>query len=521
MPRPYDSGTGKYGRTPGPLYGRHHFGPQSRTARYDDDMGRRHHDDQDMGEDAGGSEETVRDGLSGWRQQQQYQHQGPPRFTAAGEPWRDRCREVLPGEIPLTGLREMDEDQLRQQAVEEKVPEIPERGRLAIIEAILKNRVLAQELVWGGGTVEVLRESFAFLRQAANYYQESDQDVYVSPSQVRRFGLQTGSVVQGQIRPPKSGEGYPALLRVESVNGLDPFTSFEVKTFESLSLSHPKRRIEPGTGADKTTARLLELVAPAGFGQRGLIVGPPHSGKTTLIQTMATGITANYPEAWVIVMLMDERPEELAEAARTLNGPRCEVVGTSFEHPPLAAMQLADLMMQKARRLVEAGVDVVILLDSMTKLARACNLQQPPGGKVLASGLDAGALELPKAFFGSARQTEQGGSLTIFATAQIDNGNPLDQAIVDEFQGTGNTEIVLSRDLAERRIWPAIDLRKTATRREEMLFPAEQYPNIAKLRRHLMTLKDGEGIVWLNKELTATVDNKKFISSLTRKKLDG
>lgn len=440
------------------------------------------------------------------------------RFNAAGEPWRDRCRVVLPGEIPLTELHQMELPRLVEQAAAEGVEDPPQRSRLALIEAIMRRRVESQGFQWGGGTFELLRDGFGFLRQPHNSYHASEEDVYVSPSQVRRFSLQPGSIVMGQIRPPKMGEGYPALLRVESVNGLDPVDSPKVHAFESLLPTHPKRRIEFASSKDDVSGRVIDLLAPAGFGQRGLIVSPPRCGKTLLLQSMAKGILENHPEAWVIMLLIDERPEDVTDIQQALEGPRCEVLASTFDLPPISHLRLAELVMAKARRMVEAGVDVVLFLDSMTRLARACNALQGPASRALPGGFDIAALERPKALFGTARQTDQAGSLSIFASVTVDSGSPMDQLIYDEFQGTGNMEVCLGRELAEKRIWPAVEMSRSGTRRDEMLFTPAEYTLLTKLRRHMAGMGDAEAIKWLTGQLGSFADNSAFLASVAKKK---
>ena len=434
----------------------------------------------------------------------------------SGEPWRDKCRTVSADEISVSALQFMNLDEVRQQAALEQVDEVANIGRQEIITAIMRHRVESQGFAWGGGTLEILRDGFGFLRHSENSYQAGTNDIYVSPSQVRRFSLRTGSLIYGQIRAPKSGEGYPALLRVEIVDGLGPMDSAKLIAFENLVPMHPHRRIDMHSEDNDLTTRVVDLLAPAGFGQRGLIVSPPRAGKTILMQQMAKAVVQNHPDAWVIMLLIDERPEEVTDIRRALEGPRCEILGSTFDQPATAHAHITDLVMQKARRLVESGTDVVIFLDSLTRLARAWNSIQSEGGRTMTGGLDISAMDRPKAFFGSARETENGGSLTIFATALIDTGSQMDQVIFEEFQGTGNMEIRLTRELADKRIWPSIDISRSGTRREDLVFRTGEASVVTALRRHLLEMNDQDAIKWLLGKLEQAPTNPAFLAAFER-----
>jgi len=438
------------------------------------------------------------------------------RTTGSGEPWRDKCRTVAAGEVPVSALQRMEPDDLHRQAEMEEGDGCENSGRQETIVSIMRNRVESQGFVWGGGTLEVLRGGFGFLRHSENCYQAGPNDIYVSPSQVRRFSLKSGSLVFGQIRAPKTGEGYSALLRVEIVDGLGPMDTSRLVAFENLVPMHPHRRIDLHSDENNLTTRVVDLLAPAGFGQRGLIVSPPRAGKTMLMQQMAQAVTRNHPDAWVIMLLIDERPEEVTDIRRNLEGPRCEILGSTFDQPAAAHAHITDLVLQKARRLVESGTDVVIFLDSLTRLARAWNSIQSDGGRTMTGGLDISAMDRPKAFFGSARETENGGSLTIFATALVETGSQMDQVIFEEFQGTGNMEIRLSRELADKRIWPSIDISSSGTRREDLIFRSGEAAVVTALRRQLLEMNDQDAVRWLLGKLESAPTNPAFLAAFER-----
>ncbi|MDB4477252.1 transcription termination factor Rho, partial [Rhodopirellula sp.] len=379
---------------------------------------------------------------------------------------------------------------------------------------ILKHRMKADGLMYGEGTLEILPDGFGFLRSPLYHYLSCPDDIYVSPSQIRRFGLRTGSHVAGQIRPPKENERYFALLRIEAINSNDPMGRQEIVPFDELTPLHPDTRIIMEHEHDELSTRVVDMLTPIGFGQRGLIVSPPRAGKTILMQQMARSVLKNYPESYVFVLLIDERPEEVTDMEREVRGPQCEVISSTFDEPAQRHIQVAQMVIEKAKRMVENSVDVIIFLDSITRLARAHNSDGESTGKLLTGGLDAGALQKPKSLFGSARKVEEGGSLTILATALVDTGSRMDDVIFEEFKGTGNLEIVLDRDLVDRRIWPAIDISASGTRREEMLMDPDEYRRISSLRRALAEQSPADGMQNLTDQLRKTQNNAEFLMSL-------
>jgi len=379
---------------------------------------------------------------------------------------------------------------------------------------ILKHRMKLNGLMYGEGTLEILPDGFGFLRSPLYHYLSCPDDIYVSPSQIRRFGLQTGSHVAGQIRPPKENERYFALLRIEAINRHDPMQRQQVIPFDELTPLHPDRRIIMEHKSDEIDTRVIDMLTPIGFGQRGLIVSPPRAGKTVLMQRMARAVLANYPEAYVFVLLIDERPEEVTDMEREVRGAHCEVISSTFDEPAQRHIQVAQMVIEKAKRMVESSTDVVIFLDSITRLARAHNSDGESTGKLLSGGLDAGALQKPKALFGSARKVEEGGSLTIIATALIDTGSRMDDVIFEEFKGTGNLEIVLDRALVDRRIWPSIDISRSGTRREEMLMDPDEHRRISTLRRVLAEMSPADAMQNLTTQLRKTQNNAEFLMSV-------
>ncbi|TWU45284.1 hypothetical protein Q31b_04550 [Novipirellula aureliae] len=387
-------------------------------------------------------------------------------------------------------------------------------GRQDLIFRILKNRMKINGLMFGEGTLEILPDGFGFLRSADYHYVSCPDDIYVSPSQIRRFGLQTGSHVAGQIRPPKENERYFALLRIEAVNRYDPMTRPQQKPFDELTPLHPDKRIMMEHDSKELSTRIVDMLTPIGFGQRGLIVSPPRAGKTVLMQQLARAVLQNYPEAYVFILLIDERPEEVTDMEREVRGPQCEVISSTFDEPAQRHIQVAQMVIEKAKRMVEVGTDVVIFLDSITRLARAHNSEGETTGKLLSGGLDAGALQKPKALFGSARKVEEGGSLTILATALVDTGSRMDDIIYEEFKGTGNLEIVLDRALVDRRLWPAIDIGHSGTRREEMLMDPEEYRRISALRRFFADQSPADVMQNLTTQLRKTQNNAEFLMSV-------
>ena len=385
-----------------------------------------------------------------------------------------------------------------------------------IIFAILKAHAKKGEDIYGDGVLEILQDGFGFLRSADSSYLAGPDDIYVSPSQIRRFNLRTGDTVSGKIRPPKEGERYFALLKVDEINLDAPENSKNKILFENLTPLFAQERfvLELGNGStEDLTPRVIDLVAPIGKGQRGLIVSPPKAGKTMLLQSVAHSIAANHPECYLIVLLIDERPEEVTEMARSVRG---EVVSSTFDEPASRHVQVAEMVIEKAKRLVEHKKDVVILLDSITRLARAYNTVVPSSGKVLTGGVDANALQRPKRFFGAARNIEEGGSLTIMATALIDTGSRMDDVIYEEFKGTGNNEIHLERKIAERRLYPAININRSGTRREELLTKPEELQKLWILRRLLQPMEELQGMEFLLDRLKNTKVNSEFFDSMKR-----
>ena len=385
-----------------------------------------------------------------------------------------------------------------------------------VIFSILKSRAKNGEDIFGDGVLEILQDGFGFLRSADSSYLAGPDDIYVSPSQIRRFGLRTGDTVSGKIRPPKDGERYFALLKVNEINHEKPENAKSKVLFENLTPLHPNERmmLELGNGStEDITPRIIDLAAPIGKGQRGLIVSPPKAGKTMLLQNIAQSITANHPEVYLIVLLIDERPEEVTEMARSVRG---EVVSSTFDEPASRHVQVAEMVIEKAKRLVEHKHDVVILLDSITRLARAYNTVIPSSGKVLTGGVDANALHRPKRFFGAARNIEEGGSLTIIATALVETGSRMDDVIYEEFKGTGNMEIHLDRRIAEKRVYPAININRSGTRREELLTKQDELQKIWILRKLLHPMDELAAMEFMLDRLKETKTNDEFFSSMKR-----
>jgi len=380
--------------------------------------------------------------------------------------------------------------------------------------AILKNLAAQEVEIIGEGVVEVLQDGFGFLRSANANYLPGPDDIYISPSQIRRFSLKTGDTVEGPIRSPKEGERYFALLKVNTINFEDPEKIRHKVHFDNLTPLYPNERfkmeLEVPTSKD-ISPRVIDLVAPLGKGQRGLIVAPPRTGKTVLLQNIAHSITANHPECYLIVLLIDERPEEVTDMQRSVRG---EVVSSTFDEPAVRHVQVAEMVIEKAKRLVEHGRDVVILLDSITRLGRAYNTVVPSSGKVLTGGVDANALQRPKRFFGAARNIEEGGSLTIIATALIDTGSRMDEVIFEEFKGTGNSEIVLDRKVADKRIFPAMDILKSGTRKEDLIVPRQDLQKVFVLRRILAPMGTTDAIEFLIDKLKQTKNNGDFFDSM-------
>ena len=380
-----------------------------------------------------------------------------------------------------------------------------------LVFALLQAEIEKNGLIFGEGTLEILPDGFGFLRAPDYNYLPGPADIYVSPSQIRRFNLKTGDTVSGQIRQPKETERYFALLKVEAVNYEDPEVAREKILFDNLTPLYPEKKIQLECDSDNYSSRIMDLLTPIGFGQRGLIVSPPRSGKTMLLQSIANSITTNHKDLLLFVLLIDERPEEVTDMARSVKG---EVISSTFDEPAERHVQVAEMVIEKAKRLVEHKKDVVILLDSITRLARAYNSVIPPSGKILSGGVDSNALQRPKRFFGAARNIEEGESLTIIATALVDTGSRMDEVIFEEFKGTGNLEIQLDRRLADKRVFPAIDIKKSGTRKEELLMPEETLTRVWILRKLLASLNPVDSLEFLLGKMNGTKDNQTFMNSM-------
>ncbi|MFS8036277.1 transcription termination factor Rho [Xanthobacter sp. AM11] len=418
-------------------------------------------------------------------------------------------------EVKLQDLKSKTPVELLAFAEENEVENASTLRKQELMFAILKQLAATETEIIGEGVVEVLQDGFGFLRSPEANYLPGPDDIYVSPSQIRRFGLRTGDTVEGQIRSPKEGERYFALLKVNTINFEDPEKTRHKINFDNLTPLYPDERLklehEETQGKKDFSARIIDIVAPIGKGQRGLIVAPPRTGKTVLLQNIAKSITANHPECFLIVLLIDERPEEVTDMQRSVKG---EVVSSTFDEPASRHVQVAEMVIEKAKRLVEHGRDVVILLDSITRLGRAYNTVVPSSGKVLTGGVDANALQRPKRFFGAARNIEEGGSLTIIATALIDTGSRMDEVIFEEFKGTGNSEIILDRKVSDKRVFPALDITRSGTRKEELLVPADTLKKMYVLRRILNPMGTVDAIEFLLDKLRQTKTNGDFFDSM-------
>ncbi|HSB08186.1 MAG TPA: transcription termination factor Rho [Blastocatellia bacterium] len=408
-------------------------------------------------------------------------------------------------------LKEMSISKLTQIAKELDIPGATGMRKQEIIFKILQAQTEKSGLIFSEGVLETLPDGFGFLRAPDYNYLPGPDDIYVSPSQIRKFDLRTGDTISGQIRPPKEGERYFALIKVEAINFEPPEMARDRVFFDNLTPLYPDEKLKLETDPENLSARVLDLMTPIGKGQRALIVAPPRTGKTMLLQNIANSITRNHPEVTLIVLLIDERPEEVTDMQRSVHG---EVISSTFDEPPTRHVQVADMVIEKAKRLVEYRRDVVILLDSVTRLARAHNSVVPPSGKILSGGIDSNALQKPKRFFGSARNIEEGGSLTIIATALIDTGSRMDDVIFEEFKGTGNLEINLDRKLTEKRIFPSIDINKSGTRKDELLLAPGDFNRIIVLRRVLSQLSPTEAMELLLDKLSKTKANSEFLDSM-------
>jgi transcription termination factor Rho len=412
----------------------------------------------------------------------------------------------------LADLKEMSISKLTSIAKSMDVPGATGMRKQELIFKVLAAQTEKSGLIFSEGVLETLPDGFGFLRAPEYNYLPGPDDIYVSPSQIRKFDLRTGDTVSGQIRPPKEGERYFALIKVEAINFESPDQAREKVFFDNLTPLYPEEQLKMETPQpENLSARVIDLVTPLGKGQRGLIVAPPRTGKTMLLQTIANSVTTNHPETTLIVLLIDERPEEVTDMQRSVNG---EVISSTFDEPPTRHVQVADMVIEKAKRLVEHKRDVVILLDSITRLARAHNAVVPPSGKILSGGIDSNALQRPKRFFGAARNIEEGGSLTIIATALIDTGSRMDDVIFEEFKGTGNSEIHLDRRLSDKRLFPAIDLQRSGTRKEELLISKEDLNRIWVMRRVLNPLSPVEQMEVVLERLEKTKSNAEFLASM-------
>ncbi|HUW37299.1 MAG TPA: transcription termination factor Rho [Rhodocyclaceae bacterium] len=416
----------------------------------------------------------------------------------------------------LSELKVLHVGQLLEMAIANEIDGANRLRKQELIFALLKNRAKKGESIFGDGALEVLPDGFGFLRSPDTSYLAGTDDIYISPSQIRRFNLHTGDTIEGEIRTPKDGERYFALVKVDKVNGEPPEASKHKILFENLTPLHPNKHMlleRDMRGEENTTSRVIDIIAPIGKGQRGLLVASPKSGKTVMMQHIAHAISVNHPDVVLIVLLIDERPEEVTEMQRSVKG---EVVASTFDEPATRHVQVAEMVIEKAKRLVEHKKDVVILLDSITRLARAYNTVVPASGKVLTGGVDANALQRPKRFFGAARNVEEGGSLTIIATALIDTGSRMDDVIYEEFKGTGNMEIHLDRRMAEKRVYPAINVNRSGTRREELLLKPDVLQKMWVLRKLLYNMDDMEAMEFLLDKIKATKNNAEFFDAMRR-----
>ncbi|THB65732.1 MAG: transcription termination factor Rho [Desulfovibrio sp.] len=413
----------------------------------------------------------------------------------------------------LSELKTKSMADLMALAGEYKVDNASGMRKQELIFALLQGCASQNGSIYGEGVLEILPDGFGFLRSPMYSYMPGPDDIYVSPSQIRRFGLRKGDVIAGQIRPPKEGERYFALLRVNEIGFAPPDKSKSLVLFDNLTPIYPDRRFVMENGPQNNSGRVIDLLSPIGCGQRGLIVAPPRTGKTMLLQTVANSLNANHPEVYLIVLLIDERPEEVTDMERSV---KAEVISSTFDEPPQRHVQVCEMVLEKAKRLVERKKDVVILLDSITRLGRAYNAVTPSSGRVLSGGLDANALQRPKRFFGAARNIEEGGSLTIIATALIDTGSRMDEVIFEEFKGTGNMDIYLDRHLAEKRVFPAIDINRSGTRKEELLLTDEVLNRVWILRKVLSPMNSIDSMEFLLDKMKGTKDNREFLDLMNK-----
>ncbi|MHC4295620.1 MAG: transcription termination factor Rho [Planctomycetota bacterium] len=426
----------------------------------------------------------------------------PEESVGFDEEMHAKYERVKRGDLHITALQKMNVAELHEVAKSEKQE---------LVLKIMRGRIQKDGLMYGEGVLEILPDGFGFLRSPDYNYLPSPDDIYVSPSQIRRFGLRQGNIVAGQIRPPKESEKYFALLRVEAVNFEDPENLTDKVNFEDLTPTFPDRRVFLENTPEEINMRVVNLITPIGFGQRMLIVAPPRTGKTVLLQKIANAVSANHEDAYVIILLIDERPEEVTDMKRNT---KAEVISSTFDEPASRHIQIAEMVQAKSRRMVEYGKDVVILLDSITRLARAYNTEAPHSGRILTGGVDASALQKPKRFFGSARCIEEGGSLTVIGTALIDTGSRMDEVIFEEFKGTGNSELHLDRRLVDRRIWPAIDISRSGTRKEELLLDPTELKLTYRLRKVLSEMQPVEAMELLISRLQKVKTNAEFLMAM-------
>ncbi|MCU0602568.1 MAG: transcription termination factor Rho [Desulfobacterales bacterium] len=411
----------------------------------------------------------------------------------------------------IAELKEKKINELMQMAKQFNIEGASNMRKQELMFALLQGQIEKNGMIYGEGTLEILPDGFGFLRSPSSNYLPGPDDIYVSPSQIRRFSLRTGDTISGQIRQPKESERYFALLKVEAVNFEDPEVARDKILFDNLTPLYPERKMSLESDADNYSTRILDLMVPIGFGQRCLIVSPPRSGKTMLLQAIANAIIKSHKDVVPFVLLIDERPEEVTDMERTVDA---EVISSTFDEPAERHVQVAEMVIEKAKRLVEHKKDVVILLDSITRLARAHNSVVPPSGKILSGGVDSNALQRPKRFFGAARNIEEGGSLTIIATALVDTGSRMDEVIFEEFKGTGNAEIQLDRKLSDKRVFPAVDIKRSGTRKEELLLPEEVLNRVWILRKLLTTLNTVDSMEFLLEKMKGTRNNKEFMNSM-------
>jgi transcription termination factor Rho len=411
----------------------------------------------------------------------------------------------------IAELKEKKINELMQMAKQFNIEGASNMRKQELMFALLQGQIEKNGMIYGEGTLEILPDGFGFLRSPSSNYLPGPDDIYVSPSQIRRFSLRTGDTISGQIRQPKESERYFALLKVEAVNYEDPEVARDKILFDNLTPLYPERKMGLEADSDNYSTRILDLMVPIGFGQRCLIVSPPRSGKTMLLQAIANSIIKSHKDVVPFVLLIDERPEEVTDMERTVDA---EVISSTFDEPAERHVQVADMVIEKAKRLVEHKKDVVILLDSITRLARAHNSVVPPSGKILSGGVDSNALQRPKRFFGAARNIEEGGSLTIVATALVDTGSRMDEVIFEEFKGTGNAEIQLDRKLSDKRVFPAVDIKRSGTRKEELLLPEEVLNRVWILRKLLTTLNTVDSMEFLLEKMKGTRNNKEFLNSM-------